>query len=97
LPILTCEDCDVVMFESGAIVLHIAEQHLGLLPEDKAARATALSWVFAALNTVELLMADVLRVKKCAFGDRPAILGLHPARDGSSCNSESPRCADGTL
>lgn len=49
----TYEDGDVVLFESGAIVFHIAEHHAGLLPEDKAARAKALSWMFAALNTVE--------------------------------------------
>jgi len=49
----TYEDGDVALFESGAIVLHIAEQHAGLLPQDKLARATALSWMFAALNTVE--------------------------------------------
>ena len=49
----TYEDGDVALFESGAIVLHIAEQHEGLLPQHKSARATALSWMFAALNTVE--------------------------------------------
>lgn len=49
----TYEDGDVALFESGAIVLHIAEQHAGLLPKDEAARAKAISWMFAALNTVE--------------------------------------------
>ncbi|MBX3506758.1 MAG: glutathione S-transferase family protein [Parvibaculum sp.] len=49
----TYEEDGVVLFESGAIVLHIAERHGGLLPEDEAARARALSWMFAALNTVE--------------------------------------------
>lgn len=49
----TYEDGNVVLFESGAIVFHIAEHHMGLLPEDKAARAKALSWMFAALNTIE--------------------------------------------
>ena len=43
-----------VLFESGAIVLHIAQHHAGLLPADgEAARARAISWMFAALNTVE--------------------------------------------
>jgi glutathione S-transferase len=51
--ILTFEDGHVVSFKSGAIVLHIAERHAGLLPDDPAARATAISWMFAALNTVE--------------------------------------------
>ena len=41
------------MFESGAIILHIAERHAGLLPDDATARARAVTWMFAALNTVE--------------------------------------------
>lgn len=49
----TYEDGEVVLFESGAIVLHIVERHAGLLPTDEAARAKVLSWMFAALNTVE--------------------------------------------
>ena len=49
----TYEEDGLVLFESGAIVLHIAEQHPGLLPEDPAARARAIEWMFAALNTVE--------------------------------------------
>lgn len=47
------EDGDVVLFESGAIVLHLAEQSGGLLPRNPAARAHAIAWMFAALNTVE--------------------------------------------
>jgi glutathione S-transferase len=49
----TYEDGDVALFESGAIVFHIAERHAGLLPGDGAGRARAISWMFAALNTVE--------------------------------------------
>jgi glutathione S-transferase len=49
----TYEEGDLALFESGAIVLHIAERHAGLLPEDANARARAISWMFAALNTVE--------------------------------------------
>lgn len=49
----TYEDGDLALFESGAIVLHIAECHAGLLPEDPHARARAVAWIFAALNTVE--------------------------------------------
>ncbi len=41
------------MFETGAIVFHIAERHAGLLPDDANARARAITWMFAALNTVE--------------------------------------------
>ena len=49
----TYEDGDVTLFESGAILFHIAERHTGLLPGDPAERARAISWMFAALNTVE--------------------------------------------
>src|SRR5690606_34067687 len=48
----TYEDGDLALFETGAIVLHIAERHAGLLPGDADARARAIAWVFAALNTV---------------------------------------------
>ena len=49
----TYEAGGLVLFESGAIVLHIAERHAGLLPEDPDARARAVAWMFAALSTVE--------------------------------------------
>jgi len=49
----TYEDGDLVLFESGAIVFHIAEHHAGLLPDDADARARAIMWMFAALSTVE--------------------------------------------
>ncbi|MDH5823603.1 glutathione S-transferase family protein [Luteimonas sp. RD2P54] len=49
----TYEAGDLALFESGAIVLHLAERHEGLLPEDASARARAIGWLFAALNTVE--------------------------------------------
>ena len=49
----TWEEDGLVLFESGAIVQHIAEQWPGLLPGDPAARARAIEWMFAALNTVE--------------------------------------------
>src|SRR5438093_8772637 len=49
----TYEEGDLVLFESGAIVLHIADRHAGLLPNDANARARAIAWMFAALNTVE--------------------------------------------
>jgi len=47
------EDRDLILFESGAIILHIAEHYRGLLPDDAHARARAIAWMFAALNTVE--------------------------------------------
>jgi glutathione S-transferase len=49
----TYEEGDLILFESGAIVFHIAERHTGLLPDDPNARARAITWMFAALNTVE--------------------------------------------
>ncbi len=49
----TYEEGDLVLFESGAIVLHVAQRHAGLLPDDADGRARAIAWMFAALNTVE--------------------------------------------
>ena len=49
----TYEEGDLALFESGAIVFHIAQNHPGLLPEDANARMRAIMWMFAALNTVE--------------------------------------------
>ncbi|GGB27864.1 glutathione S-transferase [Sphingomonas metalli] len=55
----TYEEDGLVLFESGAIVWHIAERHPGtLLPEDTAARARAIEWMFAALNSVEPPLMD---------------------------------------
>ena len=47
------EEGDLALFESGAIVFHIAERHPGLLPAEANARARAIAWMFAALNTIE--------------------------------------------
>ena len=49
----TFEEGDLTLFETGAIVLHLAGRHAGLLPDDANARARAITWMFAALNTVE--------------------------------------------
>ncbi len=49
----TYEEGDLVLFESGAIIFHVAKRHAGLLPDDANARARAITWMFAALNTVE--------------------------------------------
>ncbi|HXQ12724.1 MAG TPA: glutathione S-transferase family protein [Caulobacteraceae bacterium] len=54
----TYEEGDLVLFESGAIVFHIAEHHAGLLPANANARARAITWMFAALNTVEPPIVD---------------------------------------
>ena len=55
----TYEDGDLGLFESGAIILHIAERHAGLLPEDGNERARAIMWMFAALSTVEPPIVDL--------------------------------------
>lgn len=49
----TWQEGDLVLFESGAIVLHVAERHPGPLPDDAPGRARAIAWMFAALDTVE--------------------------------------------
>jgi glutathione S-transferase len=54
----TLEDGRLVLFETGAIVLHLAERHPGLLPEDPGARARAITWMFAALSAVEPPILD---------------------------------------
>jgi glutathione S-transferase len=55
----TYEEGALTLFESGAIVFHIAEHHTGLLPDDANARARAITWMFAALNTVEPPILDL--------------------------------------
>ncbi len=54
----TYQDGDLTLFESGAIVLHIAAEHPGLMPADANARARTVEWAFAALNTVEPPIMD---------------------------------------
>jgi glutathione S-transferase len=49
----TYQEGDLALFESGAIVFHVAERRAGLLPADANARARAIGWMFAALSTVE--------------------------------------------
>src|SRR5436305_536423 len=61
----TYEEGDLALFETGSIVLHIAENHAGLLPDDAHARARAISGIFAALNTVEPPILDLGTAKLC--------------------------------
>lgn len=58
----TYEEGDLCLFESGSIVLHIAERHAGLLPDDVNARARAITWMFAALSTVEPPILELVTV-----------------------------------
>lgn len=66
----TYEEGELSLFETGAIVLHIAERGPGLFPIDANARARAISWMFAALNTVEPPILELVTVK-FAEGDKP--------------------------
>ena len=66
----TYEEGDLVLFETGAIILHIAEHHEGLFSDDADARARAITWMFAALNTVEPPILELVTAK-ILEGDRP--------------------------
>ncbi|SFQ62560.1 glutathione S-transferase [Variovorax sp. OK605] len=66
----TYEEGELALFETGAIVLHIAERHPGLFPADANARARAVMWMFAALNTVEPPILEIVTVK-FVEGDKP--------------------------
>ncbi|MGE5180889.1 MAG: glutathione S-transferase family protein [Acidobacteriota bacterium] len=66
----TYEEGELVLFETGAIVLHIADRHAGLLPEDPDARARAIAWLFAALSTVEPPILELANAKLLE-GDKP--------------------------
>ena len=66
----TYEEGDLAVFETGAIVFHIAERHAGLLPDDADARARAITWMFAALNTVEPPILELVTAR-IFEGDRP--------------------------
>ena len=75
----TYEEGDLGLFETGAIVFHIAQRHAGLLPDDANARARAITWMFAALNTVEppivdRSMATLLERDKTWYEERLAFL-----------------------
>jgi glutathione S-transferase len=75
----TYEEGDLTLFETGAIVLHIANRHSGLLPADANARERAVAWMFAAVNTVEppileLTMAMLFERDKPWYADRLPLL-----------------------
>ncbi|MBB4837085.1 glutathione S-transferase [Sphingomonas kyeonggiensis] len=66
----TYEEGDLALFETGAIVFHLAERFAGLLPADADARARAISWMFAAVNTMEPPILD-LTTARIFEGDKP--------------------------
>jgi glutathione S-transferase len=66
----TYEEGDLLLFETGSIVLHIAEHHAGLFPDDADARARAITWMFAAVSTVEPPILELVTAR-FAEGDEP--------------------------
>lgn len=66
----TYEEGDLALFETGSILLHIAQHHPGLLPQDANARARAITWMFAAVNTVEPPILD-LATARLLESDKP--------------------------
>jgi glutathione S-transferase len=66
----TYEEGDLALFETGSIVLHIAERHAGLLPDDANARARAITWMFAAVSTVEPPILELVTAR-ILEGDKP--------------------------
>src|SRR5262245_21434527 len=59
----TYEEGELALFETGSISFHIAERHAGLLPNDAHARAGAITWMFAAVNTVEPPILELANAK----------------------------------
>ncbi|MGB3339120.1 MAG: glutathione S-transferase family protein [Devosia sp.] len=77
----TYEEGDLTLFETGSILLHIAERHGSLLPEDANAKARAITWMFAAVGTVEPPIVD-LEVAELVEGDKPwSAERLHLVKD----------------
>ena len=66
----TYEEDGLVLFETGSIVLHLAERHPGLFPRDADARSRAISWMFAAVNTIEPPILDLVTVR-IVEGEQP--------------------------
>jgi glutathione S-transferase len=66
----TYEEGDLCLFESGAIIFHIAERHAGLFPADANARARAISWMFASVNSVEPAILELVTARFME-GDKP--------------------------
>ena len=92
----TYEEGDLTLFESGAIIFHIAEHHAGLLPRQAHARARAITWMFAALNSVEPPILELVTVRFLE-GDKPWSKDRLPLvidRIGSRLNQLAARLGD---
>ena len=85
----TFEEDGLVLFESGAIVLHIAERSTLLLPPDPSARARATSWMFAALNSVEPSIMSLIQIDLKFAGDAAATQVREAAVDAVKGRLES--------
>jgi len=81
----TYEEGDLALFETGSIILHIAYHHAGLLPDDARARAQAITWMFAAVNTVEPPILE-LATARLLEGDKPWSKERMPLVEGRVCN-----------
>ena len=81
----TYQEGDLTLFETGSIILHIADHHAGLLPGDANARARAITWMFAAVNTVEPPILE-LSTAKLLEGDRPWSTERLPLVKDRVCN-----------
>jgi glutathione S-transferase len=76
----TYEEGDLALFETGSIVLHIAERHAGLLSDDANARARAITWMFAAVSTVEPPIVECT-MPKIVERDKPWYAARQPMLD----------------
>jgi glutathione S-transferase len=88
----TYEDDGLALFESGAIILHIAQNHAGLLPTEASARARAIAWMFAALNTVE---PPIVELEQSGYveGDKPWHAQRVPIMENAVRNRLTPLAA----
>jgi glutathione S-transferase len=81
----TYEEGDLALFGTGAIVFHIAQRGAGLLPDDANARARAITWMFAALNSVELPILE-LGTAKLLEGDKTLNSRSTPSHRTAECD-----------
>ena len=90
------EEDGITLFESGAIVLHVAHARPGLLPPHAAGRARAITWMFAALNTVEPVVWDLVIAQVIEGGEdwSPARLPMVEARLGERLDELSAALGD---
>ncbi|WP_428410253.1 glutathione S-transferase family protein [Hyphococcus sp.] len=98
------EEDGLVMFETGAIVLHVGERCEALLPKEKKARAKAQQWVLAALNSIEPFIANVAIIDLFYAGEewaklrRPgAVEFMHKRLDALSNNLGDKKFLDGDI